>query len=146
MRGAEIRKTRPVVVSSAEALNRVRRTVVVVPLSTGAAPRPSLVVATPSVGAASVAVCDQVRALDLGRLVGRAGRLSAADLRAVAAGLRGGVGLVGRVAVAGAREGSSGPARRPPREPPDGEGEQPSADRSAASIAPKAVRLATRHT
>ena len=50
-RGSEIRKTRPAVVLTADALNRARRTVVVVPLSTGPTPRPPIVVATASAGA-----------------------------------------------------------------------------------------------
>lgn len=86
--GSELRKTRPAVVLTADALNRLRRTVVVVPLSTGPAPRPPLVVAAPSAGPGSVAVCDQVRVVDKGRLTRRAGQLSAADLRAIEDGMR----------------------------------------------------------
>lgn len=86
--GSEIRKTRPAVVLSADALNKVRRTVVVVPLSTGPMPRPPLVVATPSAGARSVAVCDQVRAIDKGRLTGHRGQLAAPDLHAIEDGVR----------------------------------------------------------
>ena len=75
--GAEIRKTRPAVVITADALNRARRTVVVVPLSTGPEPHPPVVVATPSAGARSVAVCDQLRAVGVEapreRLVGHLG-------------------------------------------------------------------------
>src|SRR5436190_22919424 len=59
--GGEIRKTRPAVVITVNALNRARRTVVAVPLSTGPEPRPPIVVATPSAGPNSVAVCDQLR-------------------------------------------------------------------------------------
>lgn len=92
-RGSEIRKTRPAVVVTADALNRARRTVVVVPLSTGPAPRPPIVVATASAGAGSVAVCDQVRAVDKGRLTRRAGQLAPADLRAVEDGVRVVLGL-----------------------------------------------------
>lgn len=87
-RGGEIRKTRPAVVLTADALNRARRTVMVVPLSTGPAPRPPLVIATPSAGAGSVAVCDQMRAVDKRRLTGRAGQLTATDLHAVEDGIR----------------------------------------------------------
>ena len=87
-RGSEIRKTRPAVVLSANGLNRARRTVLVVPLSTGPAPRPPIVVATPSAGPASVAVCDQLRAVDKTRLTRADGVLSATDLRAIEAGLR----------------------------------------------------------
>ncbi len=82
-RGGEIRKTRPAVVLSADALNRARRTVVVVPLSTGPAPRPPIVVAAPSAGLGSVAVCDQLRAVDKGRLTRCVGRLTTADMRVV---------------------------------------------------------------
>jgi len=87
-RGSEIRKTRPAVVLTADALNRARRTVVVVPLSTGPTPRPPIVVATASAGAGSVAVCDQVRAVDKSRLTRRGGQLAMADLRAVEDGVR----------------------------------------------------------
>lgn len=86
--GAEIKKTRPAVVVSADALNRARRTIVVVPLSTGPQPRPPIVVATPSAGTRSVAVCDQIRAVDKRRLTRSEGRLSATDMRAVEDGLR----------------------------------------------------------
>lgn len=92
-RGSEIRKTRPAVVLTANALNQVRRTVVVVPLSTGPTPRPPIVVATASAGPGSVAVCDQVRAVDKGRLTQRAGQLAAGDLRAVEDGVRVVLGL-----------------------------------------------------
>lgn len=87
-RGSEIRKTRPAVVLTADALNRARRTVVVVPLSTGPTPRPPIVVATASAGAGSVAVCDQVWAVDKSRLTRRVGQLATADLRAVEDGVR----------------------------------------------------------
>lgn len=86
--GGEIRKTRPGVVITADALNRVRRTIVVVPLSTGPTPRPPIVVATPSAGDGAVAVCDQLRAIDRSRLARPAGRLSAADLRVIEEGIR----------------------------------------------------------
>jgi mRNA interferase MazF len=76
------------VVLSADGLNRVRRTVIVVPLSTGPAPRPPLIVAMPSAGNDSVAVCDQIRAVDRTRLQRLAGVLSRADLRAVENGVR----------------------------------------------------------
>ena len=92
-RGSEIRKTRPAVVLTADGLNRARRTVVVVPLSTGPAPRPPIVVATASAGVGSVAVCDQMRAVDKGRLTKPAGQLTAADLRAVEDGVRAVLGL-----------------------------------------------------
>jgi mRNA interferase MazF len=86
--GSEIRKTRPAVVMTANSLNRARRTVVVVPLSTGPEPRPPIVVAAPSAGPDSVAICDQLRAVDKRRLTRMVGRLSIADLRTIEEGLR----------------------------------------------------------
>jgi mRNA interferase MazF len=87
-RDGDIQKTRPAAVVSADGLNRARRTVIVVPLSTGPIPRPPIVVSAPSAGVGSVAVCDQVRAVDRARLGRRAGQLDAKDLDAVSAALR----------------------------------------------------------
>ena len=87
-RGSEIRKTRPAVVMTANALNRARRTVVVVPLSSGPEPRPPIIVPTPSAGPNSVAVCDQLRAVDKRRLTHLSGRVSTADLRILEEGIR----------------------------------------------------------
>lgn len=84
----DMRPMRPAVIVTADALNRARRTVVVVPLATGAQPRPPIVVATPSAGDGKVAVCDQARAVDKSRLTRTAGQLSAPDLKAVEDGLR----------------------------------------------------------
>ena len=86
--GGEIRKTRPAVVITVDGLNRARRTVVVVPLSTGPAPRPPIVVAVPSAGPGAVAVCDQLRAVDKRRLAQPSGRLSGADLRLIEEAMR----------------------------------------------------------
>ncbi len=87
-RGAEIQTGRPAVVVTDDGLNRVRRTVVVVPLSTGPVPRPPIVVAVPSAGVGSVAVCDRLRAVDRTRLTRREGVLSREDLLAVENGVR----------------------------------------------------------
>jgi mRNA interferase MazF len=76
------------VVLTADALNLARRTVVVEPLSTGPQPHPPIVVAAPSAGTNSVAVCDQVRAVDKRRLTRTQGRLSEVDLRSLEDGLR----------------------------------------------------------
>jgi mRNA interferase MazF len=86
--GPEIRKSQPAIVLTADGLNRIRRTIVVVPLSTGPAPRPPIIVSVPSAGMGSVAVCDQIRAVDRSRLSRGRGALSRADLRAVEAGVR----------------------------------------------------------
>lgn len=91
--GSEIRKTRPAVILTVDALNKARKTVVVVPLSTSAQPRPPIVVATPSSGPDSVAVCDQLRTVDKTRLVSQIGVLSPADVRAVSQGVKQVLGL-----------------------------------------------------
>ena len=82
-RGAEIRKQRPCVVVSADGINRWRATPVVVPLSASAEDAVPVVIALPSAGANSVAVVDQIRAVDRSRFVSRGGRLSATDLSAL---------------------------------------------------------------
>ena len=79
-RGVEIRKRRPCVVISANAVNRWRATPVVVPLSASAEEAPPVVLAMPSAGADSVAVIDQVRAVDRQRFVSKQGQLSPQDM------------------------------------------------------------------
>jgi len=79
--GREIRKRRPCVVLSANEVNRVRSTPVVIPLSSSPEAAPPIVLAVPSAGKDSVAVVDQIRAVDKKRFLGRAGVLSDADLR-----------------------------------------------------------------
>ncbi len=86
--GREIQKRRPCVVVSADWLNRHRGTPVVVPLSASPEAAPPVIVAVKSAGPDSVAVIDQVRAVDKGRFTQTTGRLSAPDLRAVEHALR----------------------------------------------------------
>ena len=81
--GREITKRRPCVVLSANEINRVRSTPVVVPLSSSPEAAPPLVLSVSSAGRNSVAVIDQIRAVDRRRFVNRQGILSAQDLRAV---------------------------------------------------------------
>jgi mRNA interferase MazF len=87
-RGREIKKHRPCVIVSADWLNRRRSTPVVVPLSNGPDEAPPIVIFVPSAGADSVAVIDQVRAVDKGRFTHTTGTLSADDLQAVEMALR----------------------------------------------------------
>ena len=70
--GMEIQKCRPAVILTVNALNRARGTVVVVPLSTSAKPRPP--------GKTSVAVCDQLCAADKRRFGKKIGELSSEDM------------------------------------------------------------------
>jgi mRNA interferase MazF len=66
--GAEIRKTRPCLVLTTNTLNRLRQTVVVVPLSTAAQAHPPITVPVTCQGQAAVAVIDQIRAVAKHRL------------------------------------------------------------------------------
>jgi mRNA interferase MazF len=66
--GSEIRKTRPCVVLSHDTLNRLRHTVVVVPLSTTAKPHPPITIPVTCQGKSCVAVIDQIRAVTKHRL------------------------------------------------------------------------------
>jgi mRNA interferase MazF len=79
--GREIRKRRPCVVLSANEVNRIRATPVVIPLSSSPEAAPPIVLSVPSAGKDSVAVVDQIRAVDKKRFVHRAGILADADLR-----------------------------------------------------------------
>ena len=88
VRGSEIRKTRPCVVISADQLNRQRRAPVVIPLSAAPEAAPPVVVSVPSAGPDSVAVVDQVHAVDKSRFVRTSGNLSAEDLATVEFALR----------------------------------------------------------
>jgi mRNA interferase MazF len=79
--GSEIKKQRPCVVLSANEINRIRATPVVIPLSSSPDAAPPIVVPVSSAGKNSVAVVDQIRAVDKRRFVSRAGVISNGDLR-----------------------------------------------------------------
>ncbi len=85
---AEIRKKRPCVIIGASPINRARKTVVVVPLSTAGKPRPPLAIGVVCKGRKVVAVCDQIRAVDKSRFLERIGTLSKDDLMGLENGLR----------------------------------------------------------
>lgn len=87
-RGSEIEKRRPCIAMSSTGVNEVRRTVMVVPLTSSPAPAPPIAISVPSAGDRSVAVCDQLNAADKRRLRGRVGPLSAPDLAEVERSLR----------------------------------------------------------
>jgi len=80
-KGAEIRKMRPCVLVGATPINQARRTVVVVPLSSATAvARPPLTVKVTCLGRQVVAVCDQIRAVDKGRLAEHIGSLDIQEI------------------------------------------------------------------
>nr|VFJ46155.1 MAG: mRNA interferase MazF [Candidatus Kentron sp. DK] len=79
--GSEIKKTRPCVVLTHDTLNRLRRTVVVIPLSTAAAkPHPPITVPATCQRATAVAVVDQIRAVARHRLKSKVETLSLEEL------------------------------------------------------------------
>jgi mRNA interferase MazF len=81
--GSEIRKTRPCLVLTADALNRLRATVVVVPYSTAAGSHPPITVPVTCQGRPAVAVIDQVRAIAKHRLKERIETAAEADVSSV---------------------------------------------------------------
>jgi mRNA interferase MazF len=78
--GREIAKTRPCVVVGVQALNMVRSTVLMVPLSSNNKAYPPVSIRMASAGATSVAVCDQLLAVDKQRIRKLAGKLTAVEL------------------------------------------------------------------
>ncbi|WP_295553028.1 type II toxin-antitoxin system PemK/MazF family toxin [Limnohabitans sp. Rim8] len=74
--GSELQKTRPVVVLSINPLNKARKTVVVVPLSTSA---PAIEFLNVALKGGSVARCEHIRAIDKTRLADRIGSISDTD-------------------------------------------------------------------
>jgi mRNA interferase MazF len=81
--GSEIKKTRPCVVLTHDTLNRLRRTVVVIPLSTVAKPHPPITVPVTCQGRPAVAVIDQIRAIAKHRLGSRIEAMMPTDLAAI---------------------------------------------------------------
>jgi mRNA interferase MazF len=79
--GREIRKRRPCVVLSASEVNSIRAAPVVIALGSSPEAAPPIVLSVPSAGKDSVAVVDQIRAVDKKRFVHRAGIVADADLR-----------------------------------------------------------------
>jgi len=87
-KGSEINKLRPCVLVTATPINKARRTVVVVPLSTSAKARPPITIGVNCLGKHVTAVWDQIRTVDKGRLKKPAGNLSTKDLNSLEDGLR----------------------------------------------------------
>ncbi|OGV93210.1 MAG: PemK family transcriptional regulator [Lentisphaerae bacterium RIFOXYB12_FULL_65_16] len=78
--GSEIRKTRPCVVLTHDTLNRLRRTVVVIPLSATARPHPPITVPVTCQGQPAVAAIDQIRAVAKHRLKSKVETMTRSDL------------------------------------------------------------------
>jgi mRNA interferase MazF len=87
--GREITKSRPCIIVSATALNRHRSTVLMVPLSTTAnTPHRPISIPIASAARPSIAVCDQMLAVDKTRLGEQVGRVSDTELRDLSESLR----------------------------------------------------------
>jgi len=86
--GSEVAKTRPCVILTGNVFNRLRRTVVVIPLSSSPQAGAPLLVPVRCEGREVVAVTDQVRAVAKQRLQRRLGELSVEDMKAVEQGVR----------------------------------------------------------
>lgn len=81
--GSEIKKTRPCVVLTNDILNSLRKTVVVVPLSTAAKPHPPITIPVNYQGGPAVAVIDQIRAVAKHRLQSKIESLNFKELSAI---------------------------------------------------------------
>ena len=92
--GSEILKRRPAVVVSHNAINRARRTVMVVPLSSSPSPVEIFAVPVPSAGNNSVAVCDQVTTINKAtRILSRIGTMAQSDFKLVENGVKEALGF-----------------------------------------------------
>ena len=78
--GSELKKTRPCIVLTHGTINRLRRTVVVIPLSTAAKPHPPITVPVTCQGNTAVAVVDQIRAVAKHRLKAKIESISPDEL------------------------------------------------------------------
>ncbi len=82
--GAEIKKTRPAVIISGQPFNRLRRTVVVIPLSSAYAHTEfPLLIAVQSDGRAGVAVVDQLKAAAKERFIRKLGNVSNKEMEEI---------------------------------------------------------------
>ena len=82
--GSEIRKKRPCVLIGVDPVNFARRTVIIVPLSTSAREYPPVTIKIrTNAGKHSVAVCDQIRAIDKSRLVEKLGMITEGDMEKI---------------------------------------------------------------
>jgi mRNA interferase MazF len=91
--GSQQRGRRPCLVLSVDPINAVRRTVGVVPLSSSPKVAEPVVVAVPSIGQQSVAICDQLRAVDKRKVDRLIGPVTDAELTLIEASVKAVFGL-----------------------------------------------------
>jgi mRNA interferase MazF len=85
--GSEIRKKRPCVIISATPINKARRTVVIIPLTSKTKAFPPITIPIKCLNKTGVAVCDQIRAVDKNRLIKQIGSIDEKELRQLEASL-----------------------------------------------------------
>ncbi len=78
--GSEIKKTRPCIILTNNTLNRIRRTVVVIPISSSAQSHPPITIPITCRGQSAVAIIDQVRAVTKHRLRSKIEKISNDEL------------------------------------------------------------------
>ena len=82
--GSEIKKTRPAIILTGQPFNRLRRTLVVVPLSSAHDETEfPLLIAIHSSGRPSVAVVDQIKAAAKERFIRKLGAASAGEMQQI---------------------------------------------------------------
>jgi mRNA interferase MazF len=86
--GIQQRGRRPCLVLSVDPINAVRRTVGVIPLSSSPKVAEPIVVAIPSIGPQTVAICDQLRAVDKRKIDRLIGAVTDAELAVVEAAVK----------------------------------------------------------
>ena len=87
-KGSEIKKERPCVAVGVDPVNEARRTVVIIPLSRSAKPRPPLVISVICGHESAVAVIDQIRAVDKARISNKMCDLTSDEMQAIENGMR----------------------------------------------------------
>jgi mRNA interferase MazF len=86
--GSEIKKKRLCVIIGATPINKARRTVVVVPLSSSPNAHPPLTIAVRCMKKKVVAVCDQIRSVDKSRFAEKIESMAEHDLKNLDDGLK----------------------------------------------------------
>jgi len=81
--GSEIKKTRPCLILSHDTINKLRKTVIVIPLSSAAKAHPPITVPISCQGKQAVAIVDQIRAVARHRLKSRIESASSEDIKKI---------------------------------------------------------------
>lgn len=81
--GSQQRGRRPCMILTVDPINAVRRTVGVVPLSSSPQVAEPIVIAVKSIGPQTVAICDQLRAVDKRKIEGLIGTVTDDELALV---------------------------------------------------------------